>query len=181
MKLVLIFGDSAVGKMTVGQELCKITDLRLFHNHMTVEPVLEVFGDFDIETIVMLRETIFRQFVKSDNYGLVHTFMWSFDHQEDWDYVACVAKIFEDAGGEVYYVELDAPQSVRLARNRTENRLAHKASKRDIEASDRRLLDDPNRYESREGELPFENFLRIRNENVSAEEAARMIKQRFGL
>ena len=181
MKLVLIFGDSAVGKMTVGQELCKITDLRLFHNHMTVEPVLEVFGDFDIETIVMLRETIFRQFVKSDNYGLVHTFMWSFDHQEDWDYAASIAGLFEEAGGEVYYVELDAPQSVRLARNRTENRLAHKASKRDIEASDRRLLDDPNRYESREGELPFENFLRIRNENVSAEEAARMIKQRFGL
>lgn len=33
MKLVLIFGDGAVGKMTVGQELMKITGLRLFHNH----------------------------------------------------------------------------------------------------------------------------------------------------
>ena len=32
MKLVLLFGDAAVGKMTVGQELTKITDLRLFHN-----------------------------------------------------------------------------------------------------------------------------------------------------
>ena len=30
MKLVLLIGDSAVGKMTVGQELMKITDLRLF-------------------------------------------------------------------------------------------------------------------------------------------------------
>ena len=39
MKLVLLFGDCAVGKMTVGQELAKITDLRLFHNHMTIEPV----------------------------------------------------------------------------------------------------------------------------------------------
>jgi hypothetical protein len=46
MKFVLIFGDAAVGKMTVGQELCKITDLRLFHNHMTIEPVLDVFGYF---------------------------------------------------------------------------------------------------------------------------------------
>ena len=34
MKLVLIIGSGAVGKMTVGQELMKITDLRLFHNHM---------------------------------------------------------------------------------------------------------------------------------------------------
>ena len=44
MKLVFIIGDAAVGKMTVGQELMKITDLRLFHNHMTIEPVIEVFG-----------------------------------------------------------------------------------------------------------------------------------------
>ena len=34
MKLVFILGDAAVGKMTVGQELMKMTDLRLFHNHM---------------------------------------------------------------------------------------------------------------------------------------------------
>ena len=44
MKLVLIFGNSAVGKMTVGQELTKITKLRLFHNHLVIEPVLEVFN-----------------------------------------------------------------------------------------------------------------------------------------
>ena len=47
MKLVLLFGDCAVGKMTVGQELAKITDLRLFHNHMTIEPVLEIFGTYE--------------------------------------------------------------------------------------------------------------------------------------
>ena len=44
MKLVLIIGAGAVGKMTVGQELMKITNLRLFHNHMMIEPVLEIFG-----------------------------------------------------------------------------------------------------------------------------------------
>lgn len=38
MKFVMLFGNAAVGKMTVGQELMKITDLRLFHNHMTIEP-----------------------------------------------------------------------------------------------------------------------------------------------
>ena len=40
MKLVFILGNTSVGKMTVGQELMKITELRLFHNHMTIEPVL---------------------------------------------------------------------------------------------------------------------------------------------
>lgn len=35
MKLVFLFGNCAVGKMTVGQALCDITRLKLFHNHMT--------------------------------------------------------------------------------------------------------------------------------------------------
>lgn len=33
MKFILITGPQAVGKMTVGQELEKITNLKLFHNH----------------------------------------------------------------------------------------------------------------------------------------------------
>lgn len=59
MKLVFIIGDAAVGKMTVGQELMKITDLRLFHNHMTIEPVIEIFGEFNSQVISRLREVIF--------------------------------------------------------------------------------------------------------------------------
>ena len=59
MKLVLLIGDAAVGKMTVGQELMKQTGLRLFHNHMTIEPVLEIFGDFNGKAINRLREVIF--------------------------------------------------------------------------------------------------------------------------
>ena len=47
MDLVLIFGAGAVGKMTVGQELMKISDFRLFHNHMMIEPVIEIFGEYN--------------------------------------------------------------------------------------------------------------------------------------
>ena len=37
--LVIIFGPPAVGKMTVGSKLSKLTGLKLFHNHMTIEPL----------------------------------------------------------------------------------------------------------------------------------------------
>lgn len=77
MKLVFLIGDGAVGKMTVGQELMKITDLRLFHNHMTIEPVIEIFGYFHGESISKLREVIFEEFVKTDNYGLIFTYIWA--------------------------------------------------------------------------------------------------------
>lgn len=75
MKLVFIIGNAAVGKMTVGQELMKITDLRLFHNHMTIEPVIEIFGYYNGRVISRLREVIFEEYAKSSKYGLIFTYM----------------------------------------------------------------------------------------------------------
>lgn len=183
MKLVFLIGDAAVGKMTVGQELMKITGLRLFHNHMTIEPVIEIFGKYDGKTIFRLRDVIFEEFAKSDNYGMIFTYMWAFDQRSDWDYVEHVKDIFAPYGTEFYYVELIAPQSVRLQRNATENRLNNKASKRDVETSNARLVRDDEKYRcvSLDGEIPFENYLRILNENISAQDAAKMIKERFSL
>jgi hypothetical protein len=90
LKLVFIFGNGAVGKMTVGQELMKITDLRLFHNHMTIEPVLEIFGEFNSSAVSRMRQVIFEEFAKSNKYGIIFTFMWAFDSKSDWDYVNSV-------------------------------------------------------------------------------------------
>ena len=182
MKLVLLFGDGAVGKMTVGQELCKITPLRLFHNHMTVEPVLEVFGEFHAQAIKRLREVFFEEFAATGHYGMVFTFMWAFDEPTDWAYSAWIADIFKAWGADIYYVELVADQQTRLMRNKTENRLLHKPSKRDLAASEARVLNDDriHRFESLPGELPFENYLRIDNTHLSPQEAAQRIKAHFG-
>ena len=183
MKLVFLLGDSAVGKMTVGQELTKITKLRLFHNHMMIEPVLEIFGSFDGKVIYDLREVIFRHFAASDNYGLIFTLQMAFDLKSDWDYLEHVRSIFEPYGTEFYYVELIAPQEVRLQRNATEIRLRHKASKRDVDASNARLIRDDARYRcvSLPGELPFENYLRLETAELSAQETAERIREAFGL
>ncbi|MBR4655525.1 MAG: AAA family ATPase [Oscillospiraceae bacterium] len=181
MKLVFLMGDAAVGKMTVGQELMKITELRLFHNHMTIEPVLEIFGSFDGKTIQELRDVIFRNFAASDRYGMIFTVMMDFDMESDWAYLEHVKQIFEPYGTEFYYVELIAPQEIRLKRNVSENRLKNKASKRDIEISNQRLIrDDQNhRCVSYEGEIPFDNYLRIDNSDKAPDVVARAIKETF--
>jgi hypothetical protein len=183
LKLVFIIGDAAVGKMTVGQELMKITDLRLFHNHMAIEPVIEIFGRFDGKIISRMRDVIFEEFAASENYGLIFTYMWAFDQKADWDYTEHVADIFRKNGADIYYVELFAPQEIRLQRNITENRLKHKASKQDIEISNQRLINDDKRFRcvSNDGEIPFDNYIKIDNSNLSAELAAKMIKERFNL
>lgn len=183
MKLVLIIGDSAVGKMTVGQELMKITDLRLFHNHMMIEPVLDIFDTLDGKTVFELRDVIFRNFAASDHYGLIFTMMMDFDMSSDWEYLDHIREIFEPYGTEFYYVELIAPQEVRLQRNATENRLMHKASKRDVKISNRRLIrdDENHRCVSYEGEITFKNYLRIDNSDKEPDLVARMIKETFKL
>ena len=183
MKVVFLFGSAAVGKMTVGQELAKITELRLCHNHMTIEPVIEIFGKYDGYVTMRLREVIFEEYAKTDNYGIIFTFMWAFNMKEDWDYTNHVREIFEPYGAEFYYVELVAPQEIRLQRNVSENRLSNKASKRDIEASNARLINDDNKYrlESYDGEIPFENYIKIDNSHLEPSEAAKMIKERFDL
>ena len=183
MKLLFLIGNAAVGKMTVGQELMKVTDLRLFHNHMTIEPCIEIFGYYDYKIINRLRLIIFEEFAKSENYGMIFTCMWAFDCKEDWEFIETIIRIFEPYGTEFYCVELIASRETRLARNVTENRLKNKASKRNIEDSNRRLIkDDENwRFESYEGELPFENYVKIDNTNLSPEVVAEMIKEKFDL
>ena len=183
MKLLFLIGNAAVGKMTVGQKLMEITGLRLFHNHMTIEPVIEIFGEYNKNAISRFREIVFEEFAKTDNYGMIFTYMWAFDQQSDWDYIEKVKGIFAPYGTEFYYVELVASQEVRLRRNATENRLQNKASKRDVESSNQRLIRDDQNYrlESLDGEIPFPNYMKIDNTNLAPDTVAKMIKDRFRL
>jgi len=183
MKLVFLIGSGAVGKMTVGQELMKLTGLRLFHNHMTIEPVIALFGYYNGKVVNEMRETIFREFAASGQPGMIFTYMWAFDRQEDWDYIEHVKGIFAPYGTEFYYVELVAPQEIRLARNATPNRISNKPSKADVEVSNERLKQEDAQYRlvSHEGEIPFDNYLRIDNSGLSPQEAAAQIRDAFGL
>lgn len=186
MKFVIIFGPHAVGKMTVGQELMRLTGLKLFHNHMTIElvnPFFEFGTQEGSRLVTLFRQEIFEAMAKSDQKGMIFTYMWALDRQEDWDYVKSVTGLFENHGAEIYYVELAADRDVRLVRNKTENRLLNKPTKRDLAASEQRFIRTEEKYRlnSLPGEIPFENYIRIDNTNLSPEAAAEMIKERFGL
>ena len=87
MKLLILVGSGAVGKMTVGQSIMRKTALRLFHNHMMIEPVIEIFGEYNHSVVAKLRRTIFEEFLKTEREGLIFTYMWAFDCPEDGDYI----------------------------------------------------------------------------------------------
>lgn len=186
MKFILIFGPQAVGKMTVGQELEKVTDLKLFHNHMTIELVSQFFSygtKIGKRLVKLFRQEIFEEVSKSDLYGLIFTYVWAFDHESDWDYVEEVCNIFESKGGDVYFVELEAELDERLERNKSEHRLKHKPTKRNIEWSENDIKSSFKKYRlnSKDGEIKRENYIRINNTTLSPQEAAKIIKEKFKL
>lgn len=186
MKLMLIFGPQAVGKMTVGEEVAARTGMKLFHNHMTIELVSHFFS-YGTETgkrlVHAFREQIFDAVAQSDLEGLIFTYLWAFDMQGDWDAIERVVKKFRDRGAEIYYVELEATLDERLRRNRTEHRLQEKPTKCNVEWSEKDLLKTAanHRLNSLPGEIPFENYLRLDNTTLTPAEAADRIVDAFGI
>jgi hypothetical protein len=184
--LIIIFGPPAVGKMAVGDALARRTGLRLFHNHLTIDPVLRFFefGSPPFTRLVSeFRTRIFEEVAASTLPGLIFTYVWAFGDDSDTRFVERLSAIFRARGADVYLVELAATQAERLRRNETDFRLAAKESKRDVVASRARLLDLDTKYRlnSREEFAGRSDYLLIENTELSAEDAAERIIQRFGL
>jgi hypothetical protein len=185
MKFTVIFGPPAVGKMTVGYELAKLTGYRLFHNHMTIELVLNFF-DYEqpqFHTLVAeFRKRIFEEVAASDLTGLIFTFVWALELESERRYIERCCDIFREKGADIYFVELEAELQERLNRNRSEFRLSQKASKKDLESSRNHLLESNEKYKlNSEGDFFYQkNYLKINNTNLSADETALRIVEEFG-
>ena len=153
---------------------------------MAIELVLNFFdfGEAQFEALVSeFRQRVFEEVATSDLPGLIFTFVWAVEHESDREFVERSCDIFRDKGAAVYFVELQADLEERLSRNETEFRLSHKASKRDIESSRKRLLDDDEKYKLNSDGDSFikDSYLKIDNTNLSATKTARMIADEFAL
>lgn len=182
MKYITIFGPHAVGKMTVGEELEKLTGLKLLHNHITIDLILKYFTwDEGLDLIVKFREDIMKKMASSEQQGMIFTVIWDFDSEADWEYFRKNDEIFKDA--DRYYVELYSDIKTRLVRNVSENRLEKKWTKRNTEWSNNEIQASMNRHRmtSKEGEVPYKNYIKIDNTNLSAKDTALKIVQYFNL
>jgi hypothetical protein len=158
----------------------------LFHNHHTIELLLQLFpwGSPQFGRLLgEFRRRILEEAAGSDLPGLIFTYVWAFNQPGDDAEVEQYASIFRSRGGAVYYVELQATQDVRLARNESAFRLAEKPSKRDIVESRRRLLSMDADYQLDSGErfAGRADYVRIDNTNLSPRKVAQMVIDRFAM
>ena len=186
MNFIIITGPQAVGKMAVGMELAKKTDMRLFHNHMTIELAKDIYGEMTKEAwqlVNQLREDIFNSVSLSNMKGFIFTVVWGFNLESDHLYIKNLIDKFEMHDWTVSIVELSATLETRIERNKTPLRLKHKVSKRDIVWSENELITSLDKYRlnSEPGEVKHPNYLRLDNTNLTESEVAKKIMEYFNL
>jgi hypothetical protein len=180
VSLLLVLGPPAVGKMTVGRAVAARSSYRLFHNHHTIEMLLDVF-DYGTPPFTTLNKELRRRVIEeaaAAGTDLVFTFVMGMDDRGDADYLAELVRPF---GDDIALVELVADLDTRLVRNRTEHRLAEKKSKRDVDWSDtnvreleagHRMTSEPGRDAPGERLLARWPHLVVDNTDLSADETA---------
>lgn len=175
---IILIGAQASGKMTIGQELEKISDSVLFHNHETIDFVTKFIpmSTEARELIDAVRLEFFETFAKTGQ-DIIFTVVIDFNEPDDIAFLEQVQEIFLAHERQVIFVELETDLAVRLARNRTENRLTYKPVKRDLEWSEGEILETAQYCVFNPATPPasLRNYTKINNTNLTAQEVAEWI------
>ncbi len=183
--LIVVSGPQAVGKMTVAETIKKKIGYSLMINHDSIEVSIKIFesgSNAQRELNKIIRQNAFQIAAKND-IDMIFTFVTAFDMQSDLDYLNGLRELFEQTGGNFYFVELEADVKTRLERNVTPHRLESKLSKNNVEWSNNELVESmsKHRLNSIDGEVICPNHIKINNTNLSPEEVADIVIQKFSL
>ena len=180
---VFIIGAPASGKMTIGQELSKLTGATLFFNHQPIDFALEIYQDFTEEMWEFVRSVNFSFLGTSARHhrAVILTGVIDFSNQYNLMYLKDIQDLLNEYHQEILFVELETSLEERLRRNRTENRLKYKPLKRYFEVSEREILetDKTNQLNSQKQPSALHHYLKIDNTNLSAEEVAKQIQEKM--
>lgn len=175
MKLILIYGAPAAGKLTVANEIAALTDFKVFHNHLSIDAVAPIFP-FGTKSFWRLVQLIRLEMIAEaarENVDLIYTFCYAKDADDA--HVALLTKTVEENGGEIHFVLL------RCERAELENRVLNESRKRFGKLKSLEILNDVLDKNDLFSPVPERESLIIDNTNLSVKETARKIAEHFGL
>ena len=183
--LIVVCGPQAVGKMTVAESLRDKLRYNLMINHDSIEVSDRIFGfgtPAQREFNSAFREKAFEVALKH-GVDLIFTYVCAFDMESEKVYLEGLERMFVDAGGSLYFLELSCDLDTRLKRNETPHRMERKPSKRDLVWSRSNLISDArnHRLNTDKDEYWFENHLKIDNTHLLPDEVAEMAIKAFSL
>lgn len=179
MKLVLLYGPPAAGKLTVAGELSQKTGYKLIDNHRAIDYLEELFPRSDKQYDAVrsglgrkIRLEIFEAAARA-NLNLISTFAPISPGMHD--FVRDVKAAVERGGGELCLVQLIPSKEVMEQRTLSESR---KGKKIDTIERWHELMDgNEGAFEA----FPDIEHLVIDNSQISAEETAAHIIEHYGL
>lgn len=183
MRFVVIIGGPAAGKATVGQAVAERYGFKLFHNHVSIDAVTQVFdwGSPGFGRLVEeFRQRVVEEAAQAD-IDLIFTYVWAFGEPREGDAIERYRQTVLSHGGSVYFVELVTSLEERMARNGMASRRAMK--QRSDEASTPEWIAEMDARYSFDsgGRLPFdEPQLRLDVTDLAPEGAAERIAEAFG-
>lgn len=175
MKLIIIHGPPAAGKLTVATALAERTGFKVFHNHLSIDCTQPVF-EFGSAAFWRINSTIRKETIAEaarEGIDLIHTFCYAKGPDDD-EYLRLIASA-EENGGEVHLVLLQCSDEERKRRIGNESRVRL------------RKLTDPDSIEANKEKLdllsplPGTATLIIDTTNVSPEEAANRVIKHYRL
>jgi deoxyadenosine/deoxycytidine kinase len=175
MKLIIIHGPPAGGKLTVANEIAKRTGFKVFHNHLSIDCVKPVF-DFGTRPFGRLIELIRVETIAEaarENVDLIHTFVYA--KGPDDEHFAKLIAAFEENGGQVCVVLLscDPEEGKRRVTSESRSRMGKVATPE--------MLDSLHKNYDLLSPLDGRETLVIDNSNLSAMDAAERIIGHFEL
>lgn len=175
MKLLIIYGSPAVGKLTVANEIAAQTDFKVFHNHLTIDCIKPIF-DFGSPPFFRLVHKFRVETVAEaarQNVNLIYTFCYAKDLDDP--HIEAVAQAVEENGGEVCFCLLTADKSA------IEKRVTEESRRQFGKANNLRVLREM--FDKYDLFSPVNNYesLWIDNTNLSPEKTAQQIIKHFAL
>ena len=174
MRLVFLYGPPAVGKLTVAQELAGLTGFKVFHNHLTVNPLVAIFERNSPPYQRLLRELRVRMLEEAAGAGIDLIATWANPRGGE-EAARAYFDAVESRGGRVHLVQLVCDRAVLLARVGEPSR--HAMEKLTDAARLEELLDG--RFEPRP--LPFGESIVIDTTELAPREAALRIAGHYDL
>jgi len=107
MKLILLYGPPAVGKLTIAKELARLTGFKLFHAHLTSDLVEAIFprGTPSFRQLAWdLRYAVFAEAAQAHLDGLIFTTVYGRGYREQ--FIARCREVVAPFGGEVCFVHV---------------------------------------------------------------------------
>lgn len=125
-RLIFIFGPVACGKFTIAKELSKITNFKLFHNHLVVDAVLSLF-DFGSANFIKHRERIWYEMI-ADAIDEGQDIIFTFNPEStiNVSFVDNIRRIIEERNGTILIVEITCIDSEICNRIESDSRKEYK-------------------------------------------------------